>query len=111
MLSLWLAEHQMNCMFTCEFTNVQIPALPLRTNGNIVQGNACRVDWNEVCPHTEEEEVFVFGNPPYLGSSLQEEEHKKDMELVFSCFDGWKKSRLYFLLVSFREHVYTRFTI
>lgn len=90
MLSLWLAEHQMNCMFTCEFTNVQIPALPLRTNGNIVQGNACRVDWNEVCSHTEEEEVFVFGNPPYLGSSLQEEEHKKDMELVFSCFDGWK---------------------
>lgn len=60
MLSLWLAEHQMNCMFTREFTNVQIPALPLRTNGNIVQGNACRVDWNEVCSHTEEEEVFLF---------------------------------------------------
>ena len=83
MLSLWLAEHQMNCMFTREFTNVQIPALPLRTNGNIVQGNACRVDWNEVCSHTEEEEVFVFGNPPYLGSKLQSVEQKKDINHVF----------------------------
>lgn len=83
MLSLWLAEHQMNCMFTREFANVQIPSLPLRTNGNIVQGNACRVDWNEVCPHTKEEEVFVFGNPPYLGSKLQSTEQKKDINHVF----------------------------
>lgn len=83
MLSLWLAEHQMNCMFTREFTNVQIPALPLHTNGNIVQGNACRVDWNEVCPHTEEEEVFVMGNPPYLGSKLQSMEQKSDINHVF----------------------------
>lgn len=90
MLSLWLAEHQMNCMFTREFANVQIPSLPLRTNGNIVQGNACRVDWNEVCPHTKEEEVFVFGNPPYLGSSLQEEIHKDDMNFVFAEIKGWK---------------------
>lgn len=83
MLSLWLAEHQMNCMFTREFTNVQIPALPLHTNGNIVQGNACRVDWNEVCPHTEEEEVFVFGNPPYLGFRLQSNAQKDDMRQTF----------------------------
>lgn len=92
MLSLWLAEHQMNCMFTREFTNVQIPALPLRTNGNIVQGNACRVDWNKVCPHTEEEEVFVMGNPPYLGSGLQEISHKEDMKFVFTHqFENYKK--------------------
>lgn len=83
MLSLWLAEHQMNCMFTREFANVQIPSLPLRTNGNIVQGNACRVDWNEVCPHIKEEEVFVFGNPPYLGSRNQDDSQKEDMEFVF----------------------------
>lgn len=89
MLSLWLAEHQMNCMFTREFANVQIPSLPLRTNGNIVQGNACRVDWNEVCPHTKEEEVFVMGNPPYLGARLQKSEHKNDMEFVFQKIKGY----------------------
>ena len=69
-LSLRLAEHQMNRKFTAEFANVNIPALPLGRSGNIVHGNACRVDWNVVCPHTKEEEVFVFGNPPYLGFRL-----------------------------------------
>lgn len=91
MLSLWLAEHQMNCMFTREFTNVQIPALPLHTNGNIVQGNACRVDWNEVCPHTEEEEVFVMGNPPYLSFNERLKEHAKDMEHVFNNIGNVKR--------------------
>ncbi len=82
-LSLWLAEHQMNCLFTRSFANVTIPALPLRANDNIRQGNACRVDWNEVCPHEKDEEVFVFGNPPYLGSKLQDENQKADITFVF----------------------------
>lgn len=82
-LSLRLAEHQMNRKFTAEFANVNIPALPLGRSGNIVHGNACRVDWNVVCPHTKEEEVFVFGNPPYLGFRLQTDEQKLDMQLTF----------------------------
>lgn len=90
MLSLWLAEHQMNCMFTREFANVQIPSLPLRTNGNIVQGNACRVDWNEVCPHTEKDEVFVMGNPPYVGSSMQDEQQKIDKRNIIGDFHSYK---------------------
>ena len=81
-LSLRLAEHQMNRKFTAEFANVSIPALPLGRSGNIVHGNACRVDWNVVCPHTKEEEVFVFGNPPYLGTKFQKENHKEDVDLV-----------------------------
>ena len=36
-----------------------------------------------VCPHTAEEEVFVFGNPPYLGSKLQSKEQKADIANVF----------------------------
>ena len=82
-LSLRLAEHQMNRKFTAEFANVNIPALPLGRSGNIVHGNACRVDWNVVCPHTKEEEVFVMGNPPYLGSRRQDDEQKEDMERLF----------------------------
>ena len=31
-------------------------------------------------PHTPEEEVFIFGNPPYLGARLQGEDQKADME-------------------------------
>lgn len=88
-LSLRLAEHQMNCQFTREFANVSIPALPLGKSGNIVHGNACRVDWNVVCPHTKEEEVFVMGNPPYLGARLQDEGQKADMECVFNNIRGY----------------------
>lgn len=82
MLSLWLAEHQMNTKLNSQF-GVNTKALPLKNITQIVCGNACRVDWNEVCPHTPEEEVFVFGNPPYLGSRRQDSSQKKDMELIF----------------------------
>lgn len=82
MLSLWLAEHQMNRKFSDEF-KVNTRALPLHNITQIVCGNACRIDWNEVCPHEPEEEVFVFGNPPYLGSRNQEVFHKDDMMYIF----------------------------
>ena len=82
MLSLWLAEHQMNTKLNENF-GVNIKALPLKNITQIVCGNACRIDWNTVCPHDKDEEVFVFGNPPYLGSRRQDKSQKKDMEFVF----------------------------
>lgn len=82
MLSLWLAEHQMNMKLNESF-GVNTKALPLKNITQIVCGNACRIDWNTVCPHTKDEEVFVFGNPPYLGTRNQEPEQKKDMDYVF----------------------------
>ena len=88
MLSLWLAEHQMNALFSKTFTNVHIEALPLKNIDNIRQGNACREDWNEVCPHAEEEEVFVMGNPPYLGARLQSIDQKNDMEIALDNLKG-----------------------
>lgn len=82
MLSLWLAEHQMNTKLNEEF-GVNTKALPLKNITQIVCGNACRLDWNVVCPHTKDEEVFVFGNPPYLGSKLQSIEQKNDISAAF----------------------------
>ncbi len=82
MLSLWLAEHQMNKKMREDF-GVNTNALPLRDIHNIRCGNACRLDWNVVCPHTKEEEVFVFGNPPYVGTRNQSPEQKQDMYNVF----------------------------
>lgn len=87
MLSLWLAEHQMNRMLHDDF-GVNTRALPLKNITQIVCGNACRLDWDVVCPHTKAEEVFVFGNPPYLGSRNQEKCHKEDMEYVFKSEFG-----------------------
>ena len=90
-LSLWLAEHQMNKAFESRF-QTHVDALPLRRSGNIVHGNACRIDWNTVCPHTPDEEVYIMGNPPYLGYSKQDENQKQDLALCFSSDnDNYKK--------------------
>ena len=86
-LSMWLAEHQMNNQFTHDF-GVNIRALPLKSNNNFHCGNACRTDWNEVCPHTKDEEVYVMGNPPYLGARLQDDNQKEEVELVFNNEKG-----------------------
>lgn len=88
-LSLWLAEHQMNVKFQEEL-NVRPETLPLKPSGHIVCGNACRLDWNTVCPHTPEDEVYIMGNPPYLGSSMQDENQKEDIEVVCGHFKNYK---------------------
>ena len=89
-LSLWLAEHQMNNEFNSAF-NVRTEALPLRPSGHIVCGNACRIDWNAVCPHTAEDEVYVMGNPPYVGSRNQSEEQKADGKAVMGQINHYRK--------------------
>lgn len=88
MLSLWLAEHQMNKKMREDF-GVNTQALPLKEITQIKCGNACRLDWNMVCPHTKDEEVFVFGNPPYLGARLQDDSQKADMAHVFGNIKGY----------------------
>lgn len=88
-LSLWLAEHQMNNKFRDEFGTCPNP-LPLRPSGHIVCGNACTTDWNTVCPHTADEEVYVMGNPPYLGSSMQKDSQKADLAFACRGFENYK---------------------
>ncbi len=82
-LSLWIAEYQMNELFKEQFGTAP-PALPLRESGNIVHSNALREDWLRVCPPRDGMETYVVGNPPYLGSSNQDESQKSDMDLIFS---------------------------
>ena len=89
-LSLWLAEHQMNNRFAEAF-GIRPNALPLRPSGHIVCGNACRLDWDTVCPHTADEEVYVLGNPPYLGYVLQKKSQKEDLQHVFQDKTDYKK--------------------
>ena len=82
-LSMWLAEHQMNVKFQEELF-VLPETLPLKPSGHIVCGNACRLDWNTISPHTPEDEVYIMGNPPYLGSKLQDAIQKDDMKAALS---------------------------
>jgi hypothetical protein len=88
-LSLWLAEHQMNQEFFREFGRTK-PALPLKETGNIIQGNSTRINWDQVCSKREGDEIYILGNPPYLGSSLQSVEQKEDMAFTFTGIEGYK---------------------
>ena len=112
MLSLWLAEHQMNTKLN-EVFGVDTRALPLKSITQIVCGNACRLDWNVVCPHTAEEEVFVFGNPPYLGTKWQNEEQKQDIDIVMpniSCRRSLDYIACWFILgAKFSENTKTKY--
>lgn len=88
-LALWLAEHQMNVEFHKEFGRTN-PTLPLSEAGHIVQGNACRLNWEEVCPKyhsgSEPAEVYILGNPPYLGGRMQNASQKKDLIFAYEVF-------------------------
>ena len=90
MLSLWLAEHQMNLEFYKAFGRTS-PSLPLHDGGHIVHGNATRIEWEEVCPKNDGDEIYILGNPPYQGSGKQNAEQKADMDFVFSDVNSYKK--------------------
>lgn len=86
-LSLWLAQHQMNQKFK-EDLGESTPTLPLQTGGNIVHGNATRIDWEVVCPKKENDEIYILGNPPFLGARNQNEEQKNDVAISLKDISG-----------------------
>jgi len=93
-LSLWLAEHQMNISFKDKFGYTEA-ALPLRDSGNVICDNALRLNWAEVCPTADGNgktyEIYICGNPPFLGFRFRTPSQNEDMDIVF---EGFSKHRL-----------------
>ncbi|NLO71383.1 MAG: class I SAM-dependent DNA methyltransferase [Porphyromonadaceae bacterium] len=91
MLSLWLAEHQMNMVFENELPEwgKSIPILPLKQAGHIVCANAATKAWEEVCPRNEDDEIYLIGNPPYLGARMQDKSQKEDIENTLKGIKGY----------------------
>jgi len=91
-LSLWLAEHQMNLVFDekLEGYGQSKPILPLKEAGQIKCANATRVSWNEICTQNINDEIYILGNPPYLGSFLQNKQQKEDLAFVCKGFKSYK---------------------
>ncbi|GGE27445.1 class I SAM-dependent DNA methyltransferase [Psychroflexus planctonicus] len=90
-LSLWLAEHQMNKYFENQLElGKSNPILPLKASGNITHANATRVDWEDVCPKHKDDEIYLLGNPPYLGRSLRDTKQQEDMDFVFQGKKNYK---------------------
>ena len=84
-LSLWLAEHQMNIMFKDEFGEF-LPSLPLKQAGKIIQGNSLAKNWINICGG--DGEIYILGNPPYLGARLQTTAQKNDVKSIFGSLKG-----------------------
>ena len=81
--ALWIAESQM-MKETESIVLMQLDFLPLKTNANIVEGNALRMDWESVVPKAELS--YIMGNPPFVGYSLQSREQKADLAAIMPDF-------------------------
>ena len=78
--ALWIAESQMMAA-TDEIVGFNLDPLPLKTYTNIHEGNALRMDWNEVVPAGELD--YIMGNPPFIGASMMTAEQKNEAVAIF----------------------------
>ena len=69
--ALWIAENQM-MKATEDIIKLPPNFLPLKTNAHIVEGNALRIDWNNVVDKNELN--YIMGNPPFVGARLMSKE-------------------------------------
>lgn len=80
-VSLRIAEQQMDAVYGNQF-NKPASILPLRAAPNIYTGSALTVSWETVCPATSDSEVYICGNPPYLGSRNQNKQQTEEQRTV-----------------------------
>ena len=82
--ALWIAESQA-LQETEEIAHLKIDFFPLKTGANIVEGNALRINWEDVVD--KDKCSFIMGNPPFVGARLMSAEQKADINNIFK---GWK---------------------
>lgn len=78
--AMWIAELQM-MQETQSIVEMNLDFLPLKSYVNIVEGNALRIDWQEVLPAGECN--YIMGNPPFVGYTYQTKEQKEDIQNIF----------------------------
>ncbi|MBQ7133194.1 MAG: class I SAM-dependent DNA methyltransferase [Ruminococcus sp.] len=85
--ALWIAESQM-MKETEDIIHKDLNFLPLKSNAYIVEGNALRIDWEEVVDKTKLN--YIMGNPPFVGARIMSKEQKEDLLSVFG--NKWKNA-------------------
>ena len=80
--ALWIAESQM-LKETEDIIAHQIDFLPLKSYANISEGNALRLNWEDVVP--KEKLNYIMGNPPFVGARMMEQGsiQKKEVQDIF----------------------------
>lgn len=77
----------------------QIDFLPLKSYANITEGNALRLDWEDVV--SREKLNYIMGNPPFVGLSMRSREQQDDMSVVFAGND--RAGRLDYVAAWYRK--------
>lgn len=83
--ALWIAESQM-MKETEDIVNMNLNFLPLKTYPNIIEGNALRMDWEEIVPKDELD--YIMGNPPFVGTRFMDNEQATDLKKVLGNVKG-----------------------
>ena len=83
--ALWIAESQM-LEETMSIVYSNIDFLPIKSYSNIVEGNALRLNWEEIVP--KEKLSYIIGNPPFVGHSIQNEQQKKEIRSIYVDENG-----------------------
>lgn len=83
--ALWIAESQM-LKKTEDIVHMDLDFLPLKTYANIIEGNALRIDWEDVI--SKDKLNYIMGNPPFVGYSLQTKEQKDDILSIYVDENG-----------------------
>jgi len=85
-VAMFLTDHQMNLELAQEFG--QAPdRLPISTSATIVNANALEINWAEVVGEFDAD-TYIFGNPPWIGSTYQTTEQKKDQKKIWGSTPG-----------------------
>lgn len=82
--ALWIAESQM-IQETQKIVHMDIDFLPLTTNAFIHEGNALKMNWNNVLPHGTCS--YIMGNPPFIGHQWRTKSQTEDMKIAFYDLD------------------------
>ena len=100
--ALWIAESQMMTE-TEKIIGMNLDFLPLTTNAFIVEGNALRMNWENLKPIDENVQLndglfagfatevdgneiqydYIMGNPPFVGARLMSSDQKNDVISVW----------------------------
>lgn len=83
--ALWIAESQM-MKETEDILLMHLEFLPLKTNANIIEGNAVNINWKEIIDSSKLS--YIMGNPPFVGARIMSSEQKTDVLNTFG--KSWK---------------------
>lgn len=78
--ALWIAESQM-LEETKDIVFANIDFLPLKSYTNIVEGNALRLNWEEIIP--KDKLSYIIGNPPFVGANGVSKAQKQELLDLF----------------------------